>query len=392
MPAPIVIVTYFNVFGTGGMETHVQRLAVALTRLGHRGEILTPADPAVGDAVPRRLGAFDVTAVGPPTDKWIPWWRAAELPVLVVRYWTRTLRMLLHTLAALDRTTARILYVPGPVNLPSTATLNLALTWRFLRFGRRVRLVLGARGAGSHWYERPVIARLFALEERAQIGAADAVVVVDHYYADVLFPGKFRSKYIVIPNGVDTSVFKPEGGRRDGFVTFVGRLTRDRGIDVFLDALEFLRDTPGAFRVVGDGPLREWFTKEVEHRRLNVEWMGSVPHAEMPKVYNEARLVVNPAPVEGIGNTTLEAMACGRCVVRAGSRYAEFAIRDGVNGMLFETGNPRSLAARIQEALDNPDLVERLGHAARETVLREFTMEGEARRYSELLERLASAG
>lgn len=389
MPVPVVLLTYFNAFGTGGMETHIVRLAAGLSRLGHRGTLLTPADPAVGDDVPRAVGAFAVETIGPPTEKWFPWRDFPRIPHRLVRFWERDARTVLATLAALRGNGARVLYVPGPVNLPSTATLNLLPFWQALRLLDGVRVVLGARGAASHWYEKPVIARLFAWEERAQLRFADAVTVVDEYYARVQFPGRYRSKCIVIPNGVDPERFRQTALPPTPVITFVGRLARDRGIDVFLDTLESLRDLPAKFRIAGDGPMREEVFARIRDRSLAIEWLGSVPHDRMPSVYSESTIVVNPSPVEGIGNITLEAMACGRCVIRTASQYGEFAIQDGRNGLTFPRGDSRALADRIAKAVNDPGLVERLGQAARETVLRSFTEETEILAYSRLFDRVS---
>src|SRR3989304_5060025 len=123
---------------------------------------------------------------------------------------------------------------------------------------------------------------------------------------------------------------------------------------------------------------------------MPVEWLGGISHDRMPEVYAASFVVVNPSPVEGIGNITLEAMACGRCVVRTASRYGEFAIRDGENGLTFPRGDPRALADRIRRTIEDPALAARLGIAARETVLRSFTVDAEARAYSDLFEALAA--
>lgn len=390
MPVPVVLVTYYNAFGTGGMETHIVRLAQGLSKLGHRGTLITPADPAVLGVAPSALGNFAVRVVPPAVEKWFPWHDALQVPRLLARYWRRDARIVLETLDALRHDDARVLYVPGPVNLPSTATLNVLPFWQALRVFRRTRVVLGARGAASHWYGRPVMARLFSLEERAQLRFADAVTVVDHYYAQALFPAEHRAKYVVIPNGVDPDRFRPTPGPDAAVVTFVGRLTPDRGVDVFLDAVEALRGVRASFRIVGDGPIREAVLARLRERSLPVEWLGGISHDRMPEVYAASSVVVNPSPVEGIGNITLEAMACGRCVVRTASRYGEFAIRDGENGLTFPRGDPRALADRIRRTIEDPALAARLGIAARETVLRSFTVDAEARAYSDLFEALAA--
>lgn len=120
----------------------------------------------------------------------------------------------------------------------------------------------------------------------------------------------------VIPNGVDTLRFFPEGDRAGcgtgPLVVCVGRLCRQKGQDVLLDAWpEVVRRLPGARLVlVGDGPDAD---------RLRAMAPGSVTFAgtaaDAAPWYRAADVVVLPSRWEGMALAPLEAMACARPVV-----------------------------------------------------------------------------
>jgi glycosyltransferase involved in cell wall biosynthesis len=120
----------------------------------------------------------------------------------------------------------------------------------------------------------------------------------------------------VIPNGVDTLRFFPEGDRAGSgtgpLVVCVGRLCRQKGQDVLLRAWpEVVRRLPGARLVlVGDGPDAD---------RLRAAAPGSVTFAgtaaDAAPWYRAADVVVLPSRWEGMALAPLEAMACARPVV-----------------------------------------------------------------------------
>ncbi|EFG64895.1 glycosyltransferase family 4 protein, partial [Streptomyces sp. SPB074] len=126
-----------------------------------------------------------------------------------------------------------------------------------------------------------------------------------------------RGEFAVLPNGVDLTAFRPDGGRYaygDGapLVVCVGRLCRQKGQDVLLRAWPAVRaDVPGARLVlVGDGPD----AAELRQRAgEGVEFVGAA--ADCARWYRAADLVVLPSRWEGMALAPLEAMACGRALV-----------------------------------------------------------------------------
>ena len=153
-------------------------------------------------------------------------------------------------------------------------------------------------------------------------------------------------------------------------VLFVGRLEREKGVDVLLEAWE--RAGLGADAVLalaGVGPLDTLVTS----RRSGVRWLGYVPRLELPLLYAAADLLVLPSVrtktfTEPWGLVLNEAMLQGTPVIASDAvgAVAGGLVRDGRNGLVAPAGDPDALAARLRALADNPDLRTRLGEAGRE--------------------------
>lgn len=184
---------------------------------------------------------------------------------------------------------------------------------------RRAQLVVGASG--------------FLSDAARRLGARDVRVVP----SAVAFPD---------------AVGEPE---EPSHVLFVGRLSREKGIEEFLAATEGLPRV-----VVGAGPVSV------------PEGVGSVAPGEIAGYYERAAVVCVPSRREGYGMVAREAMAHGRAVVATPAGGLVDAIDDGVTGLLVRRGELRNA---IEELLEDRDLRVRLGSAAREKAQREWSRE-----------------
>jgi glycosyltransferase involved in cell wall biosynthesis len=89
--------------------------------------------------------------------------------------------------------------------------------------------------------------------------------------------------------------------------------------------------------------------------------------------YQAMDIYVLPSLTETTSLTTLEAMACGLPVVVTPVGFIREYINDGVNGMLFPKNNSHSLYLKLDYLLKHPDMMEKLGKKARETVVEKFS-------------------
>ncbi len=192
------------------------------------------------------------------------------------------------------------------------------------------------------WLARPVLRR------------ARAVVVASAFLADAARELGAR-EVAVIPSGVELPA-EPGAPGEPPHVLYVGRLSREKGIEDFLIAT---RELPRV--VVGGGPV------DVP------EAIGPLPPRELGAYYDAAAVVVVPSRREGYGVVAREAMAHGRAVVATAVGGLPDAIRDGETGLLVPSGDPKALRAAIERLLGDRALRERLGAAAREHVERELS-------------------
>ena len=114
-----------------------------------------------------------------------------------------------------------------------------------------------------------------------------------------------RAKLFFSEFGMNSELFTPEGARDDGFIFYVGRLEKSKGVDTLLRATRGMKD-----RVViaGNGSQREALGKLAGP---NVAFVGGVTDEELLHYYRSASMTVFPSLFEGFGLVALESLACG---------------------------------------------------------------------------------
>jgi glycosyltransferase involved in cell wall biosynthesis len=182
-----------------------------------------------------------------------------------------------------------------------------------------------------------------------------------------------RNLISVVPHGVDTDHFTPEGdhpraGRRHRLVA-VGELTPSTGFATAVAALAGLPDTE---LVIAGSPPRGVHAKDLRAyaRRLGVadrlHLAGPVDRSELPGLLRSASVAVVTPWRPRFGIAAVEAAACGTAVVASDTGGLADTIVDQVTGLLVSPRRPRTLAAAVWKLLANPLLIEQYGATARE--------------------------
>jgi phosphatidylinositol alpha 1,6-mannosyltransferase len=101
-------------------------------------------------------------------------------------------------------------------------------------------------------------------------------------------------------------------------VMFLGRLVLEKGLDVFIEAIDELRIRGVAHRplVIGEGPARSWFELQMPSGIFVGQQVGD----DLGRAVASGDIFLNPSVTEAFGNVTLEAMACALPVVAASRR------------------------------------------------------------------------
>ncbi len=210
------------------------------------------------------------------------------------------------------------------------------------------------------------------------IGRSAAAVVATHSaeVSDLASLGVHRSAIRVVPWGVDTGTFTPEGpvARRNGRPRLLATtdLNETEALHTLLQALTRV---PAAELMVVGGPARadlascEEYASLVRYARTlglpdRVFFTGAVEHAALPGLLRSADLVVSTCQYEPSGVTSLQAMACGTPVLAPPVGGHVDAVVDGTTGILIPPGRPALLAQRIRQLLAHPVLMEAYGVAA----------------------------
>ncbi|HWE39050.1 MAG TPA: glycosyltransferase [Isosphaeraceae bacterium] len=218
--------------------------------------------------------------------------------------------------------------------------------------------------------------------DRATIGMACGSVCVSEgvrsFARDVA--GLPADRLTVIPNGVDPApIDRAEPVARGTFgvpdeshvAVFVGRLDRQKGVSVLLDAAAIVvRSRPDwHLAIVGDGAegnaLRER-TNMDDLLRNRVHWLGR--RGDVPGLLKGSDVVVLPSLWEGMPNVVLEAMAARRAVVATAVEGTTELVEPGRTGWLVAPGDAGGLAAALLDAASDASRRAAFGAAGRARV------------------------
>lgn len=339
----------------GGQNLHVARLSAAVTALGHHVRVYTRrTDPAQPPRVTAPEG-YEVVHVpaGPPAPirkdallpymprfgRWLAssWERYGRVPDAVhAHFWMSGLA----ALVARDR-------IPRPL----VQTFHALGTVKFRYQGDQDTSPAGR----------------IAAERRVGQEADRIVAQCQDEVWELLALGAPAGRIAVIPSGVDTTAFTPDGPAASRSperprLLSVGRLVPRKGFDL---AILALRQVPEAELVIVGGPPADQFDGDPEVRRLRktaakaevadrVRLVGPVPHSGLPQWYRSADILVCAPRYEPFGLTTLEGMACGNPVVATAVGGLTDSVADGETGELVGAPDPVAIGNAVRRLLSDP--------------------------------------
>jgi alpha-maltose-1-phosphate synthase len=247
--------------------------------------------------------------------------------------------------------------------------------------------------------------------ERTAMESAAAIIAVSRgMRADILmtYPAVLPDRVHVIHNGIDAQLYAPDPGRdvlaRYGIdadrpsVVFVGRVTRQKGLQVLLRAAA--RITPGAQLVLcagqADTPELQaevsGHAAELRATRPDVIWIpGMLARHEVIQILSHATVFTCPSLYEPLGIVNLEAMACGAAVVASSVGGIPEVVQDGRTGLLVPSDDAAALAEAINALLADPGRAAEFGARGRARAVAEFGWDAIAAQTAELYASLTGA-
>jgi starch synthase len=252
--------------------------------------------------------------------------------------------------------------------------------------------------------------RLSSWAEKTAYEAADAVVAVSRGMRDDVldcYPSVDPSRVHVISNGIDADFYHPDPStqvlERLGvdlnrpYVTFVGRITRQKGVPHLLRA--GLRLDPSVQLVLLAGAadtveLKAETDALIDDLKLARDGVFVVsemlPREDVRQVLTHALAFCCPSVYEPLGIVNLEAMACETAVVASAVGGIPEVVDDGVTGTLVRYDEndtdafERGLADGINELVDSPARADEMGKAGRERAVSQFGWDAVADRTVQL--------
>jgi len=191
---------------------------------------------------------------------------------------------------------------------------------------------------------------------------SNLLISVSHHQIQNL-PEKYKKKTVVIPNGVDSKIFKPIKSikQKKNIILFIGKFVELKGIREILSVAKQLPQYE--FWFVGQGPL----AKEI--KGTNINNLGFKSTEGLVKLYNRATICIAPSHRESFGLVGLEAMSCSRSVIATPLGFSEY-IKNGKDGIIIPARDEKALKDAIIDLMKNPAKRKRIEKNARKKALK----------------------
>ena len=339
----IGMVSPYDFTWPGGVTAHVAQLARELGRCGHEVQVLAPHSPS------REPQEADLLV---PLGRSVPLPSGGSIARVSLSWWLYP-----KIRALLEREKFDIIHLHEPM----APILPLCV----LEFSQSINVgTFHASYARQHLYRfaHPIIKRW-----QQRLHGSIAVSPAARRYVNNTFPGEYE----IIPNGIDFDHFStnaaPLPQYRDGKlnILFVGRLEKRKGLRYLLEAYSRLKWEQPNIRliVVGPGdPDKESYRIMSSHNLQDVEFVGRVSYADLPRYYASSDIFCSPATgAESFGIVLLEAMAAGKPVVASDIEGFRGVMTDGEQGLLVPKKDSDSLAGALGTLALNPELRAKLG-------------------------------
>jgi glycosyltransferase involved in cell wall biosynthesis len=184
---------------------------------------------------------------------------------------------------------------------------------------------------------------------------------------------------IVIPNGIDLDPFRLDRDHENKraalgiapdvpVITFVGRLSVEKGLDNLLVAARILQDRfPSPFHIwiIGAGPFERQYQRMIRNLGLSAQVSLLGQHARVADYLLSSNIFVLPSHLEAMSIALLEAMAAGLPSVVTNVGDSALMVESGYQGLVTKSESAQALAEALYQLLIDPAMRKRMGENAR---------------------------
>jgi glycosyltransferase involved in cell wall biosynthesis len=195
-------------------------------------------------------------------------------------------------------------------------------------------------------------------------------------------------KIIVSPEGVRVRTMqrrKPQPENGKVVFGFLGNVGYHKGVGTLIDAFRTLDQSRAELRLYGGGDPVQTEEYRSAGQNLNVKFFGHYSHEDLPEILSNVDVLVHPSLChESFSLVIREAFAAGIPVIVSNIRAQADAVVNGRDGLHFQAGDAKDLAAKMNQFLEKPNLA---GELARR-IPRVRTVEDQAREFARLYRKL----
>lgn len=203
--------------------------------------------------------------------------------------------------------------------------------------------------------------------------------VMKGMYVSAGFP---EDKITILPNMYDPSFLeklnqlKTEEVPEKTTVLYVGRLSKEKGVDDLIRAFSMTESEEMQCWIVGEGPEKKRLIDLANRvcRQKQIRFLDFVDYRRLPAIYKSADIFVHPGRwPEPFGRTILEAMLAKLPIVASDSGAIPEVLNDG--GIIYKTGDISGLAESLETLAEDSNLRQRLGQRVYGKCIRDYSPE-----------------
>jgi len=184
-------------------------------------------------------------------------------------------------------------------------------------------------------------------------------------YEEAGFP---VDKLHYIPTFIETKGI-PFKDTSNGYIIFFGRLVKEKGLEVLLEAYDNITGKKPRLIIIGRQDPAVYADTLIKRYSSNVEFLDFMPKEQIMSIIQGALFAVIPSNYyDNLPNTLLESFACGKAVIASDHGCFHEFVADKGTGILFAPGNAEDLRCKLEWAIENPDAMREMGKRAREVV------------------------
>lgn len=225
-----------------------------------------------------------------------------------------------------------------------------------------------------------LFSNIFRLLAKISYVLSDKIVVITESLIQHCELEKFRNKVSICNYYYIDDIFriKKDFNRRGNLVGYIGRLSEEKGVLELVKAIPLIlaKKKEGRFLIAGDGTMMSEMKIELEKTgcKNKVDFVGQIPHEQVADYFNEFKFHILPSYTEAGSGATLEAMACGAITIANSVGGIPDIITDYETGFLLKDNQPQTIADKVIEVWDYPEL-DKIQKNAREFVKQNFCYE-----------------